>query len=369
LHDGFRIEDVMALLTEASRRNDRRCIRASFSSLLFGYQDKSLRELLRSYIGRNLDLLTENNRKFCKLTGILESDEAANSLAALLLLSGNIHQAGFAKGLSPFILSTAYGVELKLACIRWATKNLKMGRLEQALSFALDDIVGTPQPEFYEAVVYPFLEEAPPPEVQKKITSVLISRYRDPRLFMWPALLGNDGRRRRDACLVAVRRWLSMEYLDLFIRIIEDTADDQFMPRKTFWLRYFERGYVTDLTLILATEAGQIAKQAQRASPDTEYMKWSNLSGANSNQSVLLMRLGDLVIAEWSHSGALRFWRATNKAAPQFHKPAYVGQELRRGSMEVRVGDFTRDAIRHDKNGNWTTWARRAIEHHTGIRT
>ena len=77
----------------------------------------------------------------------------------------------------------------------------------------------------------------------------------------------------------------------------------------------------------------------------------------------------DLVIAEWSHSGALRFWLASNKAAPQFHKPAYVGQELRRASMEVRIGDFMRDAIRHDKNGSWTTWARRTIEHHTGIRT
>jgi len=368
LHDGLNIEDVLALLTEATRRNDRRCIRASLSSLLFGYRDRSLRELLRSYIGRNLDLLTENNRRFCKLTGILASDEAVNSLATSLLLSGNVHQASFAKGLSPFILSTAFGVELKLACIRWATRNLKAGRLEQALSFAFDDVVGTPQPEFYEALVYPFLDVPPPPEAQKKITGILISRYRDPRLFMWPTLLGSDGGQRRDACLVAVRRWLSMEYLDLFIRIIEDTADDQFMPRKTFWLRYFERGYVTDLTLILATEAGRIAKQAQRASPDTEYMKWSNLSGANSNQSVLLMRLGDLVIAEWSHSGALRFWRVGDKAAPEFHKPSYVGQELRRASMEVRIGDFMRDAIRHDKNGSWTTWARRAIEHHTGIR-
>ncbi|UTD26367.1 EH signature domain-containing protein [Bradyrhizobium sp. WD16] len=368
LHEGFSTEDVLGLLTEASRRRDKRCIRASLNSLFFCYRDKSLRDILRAYVRQNLDQLMESNRRFCKLTGILEDNQAVNSVATSLLEGNNIHQASLAKGLSTFILSTAYGIELKLACIRLATRNLKPGRLEHALSFAFDNIVGTPPAEFYEALVDPFLHQPPPPDALKKIVGALISRYRDPRLYMWPILLGKDGQRRRDECLVAVRRWLSIEYLDLFIRIIEETADDQFMPRKKFWLRYFEKGHVTDLTLILASDAGRVAKQAQRASPDTEYMKWSHLTGANSNQSVLLMRLGDLVIAEWSHSGALRFWRDGDKGAPEFHKPTYVGQELRRASMEVRIGDFMRDAIRHDKNGSWTTWARRAIEHHTGIR-
>jgi hypothetical protein len=97
-------------------------------------------------------------------------------------------------------------------------------------------------------------------------------------------------------------------------------------------------------------------------------MKWATLNLALTNQSVLLMRLGDLVIAEWSHSGAMRFWKSGSKDAPEFHLKEYNASDLRNGSIRVKVGGGYRDSIVHTPNGQWMSSASNAIELHTGVR-
>lgn len=153
------------------------------------------------------------------------------------------------------------------------------------------------------------------------------------------------------------------------MKIIEETAEDrQFKPRKAFWLKYFEKGVISDLTLILASDADRIARKMRARTNNVEYMKWATLNAALSNQSVLLMQIGDLVIAEWSHSGAMRFWKANTKVAPEFHATDYLSSKLRNGSLKVKVGGQLRDSIVHYENGDWMKWARDAIEYHTSVK-
>jgi hypothetical protein len=205
--------------------------------------------------------------------------------------------------------------------------------------------------------------------VQKALTGTLVRKFDDPRISDWPRLAGKNGEERKAACLSTIKRWLSIEYLDLFIRIIEETAvDHQFKPRKRFWLKYFEKGVISDLTLILANDATAVARRARGETSDSEYMKWASLNLALPNQSVLLMRIGDLVIAEWSHSGAMRFWKAGSKDAPEFHSKEYSASVLRNRSIRVKVGGGYRDSIVHTPNGQWMSSASDAIEFHTGVR-
>jgi hypothetical protein len=241
--------------------------------------------------------------------------------------------------------------------------------IQGLLTWAFDGTSGIPLGDFYEVVLSPFETKLPPPDVQKILMSTLVTKFGDPRIDAWPGLVGRDGEDRKNACVVTLKRWLSIEYLDLFIRIIETTAvDRQFKPRKSFWLTYFEKGVISDLTLVLASDANAIARRTREESADSEYMKWASLNVALPKQSVLLMRLGDLVIAEWSHDGAIRFWKADSNAAPEFHLANYNGADLRSGSIKVKVGGDYRDAIVHTPNGQWMVWASNAIEFHTNVR-
>jgi hypothetical protein len=241
--------------------------------------------------------------------------------------------------------------------------------LEGILNWSFAGINGVPLSDYYEAILEPFEAKAPSSDVQKLLMSTLVRKFRDPRIHPWPRLTGADGEWRREKCVETMKKWLSIEYLDLFIQIIEATAvDSQFTPRKHFWLRYFEQGVISDLTLILATDADSVARKARGRQDGAEYMKWATLDFADAKQSVLLMRLGDLVIAEWSHNGAMRFWKASDRAAPVFHLNEYSARILRSGGLKIKVGNEYRPAIVHQQNGQWMRWARDAIEFHTGIR-
>jgi len=360
---------TFAILMEVDRREDARLTRAVFKALLASYGDHALRAILREFVAARPTELGQDAQRFCLESDILSGDEHLAKLADKLSQANDASFFCVSKGITSNILSTRYGHELKLASIGSVLANNKIEAVKRALDWAFARTGGTPTGDFYEACLSPFEEGAPAPELQKVLMSVLVTEFGDPRISEWPRLSGKRGAERRERCLTTIRRWLSIEYLDLFIRIIEATAVDyQFAPRKRFWLQYFEKGVISDLTLVLASDANSVARRTRGQSAESEYMKWASLSAALPDQSVLLMRLGDLVIAEWSHSGAMRFWLADNKSAPKFHKNEYTASELRAGSIKVRTSSGYRDSIVHLPNGQWMTFASDAIEFHTGVR-
>ncbi len=78
-------------------------------------------------------------------------------------------------------------------------------------------------------------------------------------------------------------------------------------------------------------------------------MAIGDFSGAASSQSVLLMKIGDLIVAEWSDNGRARFWvdaAENSRFLPKFNSKYYEGQTLR--SMSGGTGF---EAIAHQ--GKW----------------
>ena len=357
------------ILAEIERRKDKRLVRSVFKALVANYRDRDLRSVLRTFAYRYITDLSLATQRFCEHSGILEGDTELEVLSERLVRSPDIYPFCVSIGLTSSVLATGYGTEIKLAAIRSRLTSPDTEALESLLNWSFAGINGVPLSDYYEAILEPFEARVPSPDVQKLLVSTLVRKFRDPRIHPWPLLTGADGEWRREKCVETIKKWLSIEYLDLFIQIIEATAvDSQFNPRKHFWLRYFEQGVISDLTLVLAADADSVARKARGRQGGAEYMKWATLDLADAKQSVLLIRLGDLVIAEWSHNGAMRFWRASDRAAPEFHLSEYSARLLRSGGLKIKVGNEYRSAIVHQRNGQWMRWARDAIEFHTGIR-
>lgn len=359
---------VSTVLREVHLRKDPRLTRAIFRALLASYSISPQRAMLQEFLLPRLSDLSVDIQQFCRSSGVLNGDGNIEGLADELARTGNVTYSCISRGITSSILSTSYGHALKLASVGSALATGRSDTIKRMFDWALAGVRGVPTSDFYEVCLAPFQRVTPPADVQKLVLSVLVKQFGDPRISEWPRLNGRDGARRREDCLMTIKRWLSIEYLDLFIKIIEKTAvDHQFAPRKKFWLRYFEKGIISDLTLILASDANSVARRTQGQSVESEYMKWASLK-SQPDHSVLLMRLGDLVIAEWSHDGALRFWKAGSKSAPLFHKNEYSARELRGDSLKVRTHGGYRDSIVHSHNGQWMALASDAIEFHTGVR-
>lgn len=359
--------EASRVLTELDSRGDNRLFQAVFTGFLSSYQQPSMRQMLRTFLLEHLNALNSRTRAFIEHSGILRSDEALKDFAKSFAASADPSLFCFSHNLTLNVLASSYGTSLKLAAVREVVKADEPIFLRRFLDWIFSGFTGTPPSDFYEAMLSPFKEASPQPEIQTALLSFIVSKYGDPRINVWPHLSGRGADERRAVCVSTLSRWLSIEYLDLFIRIIEKTAKDkQFRPRKEFWLKYFESNFISNLTLLLAADADQIARKMRNQNEKTEYMKWSKLRNSLPNQSVLLMQLGDFVIAEWSHDGAMRFWK-TGDGAPKFNRAEYTAGQLRAPGLRVRTGGGMKESIRHDDQGNWMRWASSAIKQHTGI--
>jgi hypothetical protein len=320
---------IRASLQEIDQRHDSRLVSAAFKALLASYRDEQIRTRLRRFCGPHLGMLSSNLRDFAERSGILIADGNVGTLAERLVQYKDIPRFSVEHGIGSTILMSNYGLELKLAAIRHAVSLEDVAAIQLILDWSFAGEYGTPLGDFYEAMLQRFESQFPLPTVQKALLSRALQHYGDPRINEWPGLIGPDSYSRRERCISTIKRWLSIEYLDLFIKIIEKTSvDRQFAPRKAFWLKYFEADKIGDITLVLAADADKVARKAQQQLHSAEYMQWSTLHGALPNQSVLLMRMDDLIIAEWSHSGAIRFWDVDTPASPKFHMKSYYGHTL-----------------------------------------
>ena len=227
--------------------------------------------------------------------------------------------------------------------------------------------IAAPLTEYlYPALVRPYLERPPNESVKQRVIGWIREAYGDPRLptTSRPTLAEPH---LAEPCVTAVRRWLAIETLHLFIEVINSTADAQWEHRRDFWLPYFQSNFVTEVHVAFGTQGRDLATLIRQRK--NQHMRWAALRGAQAGQSVLLMRIGSLIVAEWSHAGKVRFWPQSDPTAPNLRRGQFQATDLRDGSMMVS-DEFGRvdDGFRHVAYPKWCDRTARVIAEHTGLK-
>ncbi len=197
----------------------------------------------------------------------------------------------------------------------------------------------------------PWREVDPPKVVKEEILTVLLESFGDPRQSMarWAGVAEQD--------VMIVRRWLAADSFDIFIRVISEIAkDSHWRQRRAFWSWYLDEGRVHDVWVVCGSLSSHRMQQINRQSQNTRRLQYGELKGASNDQSVLLMRIKNLTVAEWSHNGSVRFWLANNHLKPELFQPEYQGTNVRAHSDSD---------VRHV--GEWYENVSHYIEQHTGI--
>ena len=193
------------------------------------------------------------------------------------------------------------------------------------------------------------------------LQNIFIESFGDPRINQskWPEIPEKfGGTKVREKCILIVKKWLIFQTIDLFFKIIAQHADHQFKPRKDLWERYFVGNHIVDAEVILGKRPAYTAREFKKHDEEARALRWADLSGASSDQSVLLMKLSNgLTIAEWSHSGRFRAWTAENNKKPKFLRSIYTATSLRSSSDWDKV-----------HQGYWVGDVERYIRKQTGIR-
>ena len=229
-----------------------------------------------------------------------------------------------------------------------------LGLLESNGSLRFDEYVM--RKEIAEALLRPFANRPPDAGTKGRLQPFFLHHFRDPRLpsgkNQWSGIPYEIRR--------VVIRWLVERALEQFFALIKDTAlDKHWRYREAFWRAFLNQDLIDDIWFVLGPRAESRLRKINAKEGEAETT--AALRGSVGDQSVLLLRMPGLTIAEWSHNGSCRFWldRPSGRA-PELYRDSYSRSDL------TREADFSQ---RHDGSleGRWQDEIAEWLRNNTGI--
>jgi len=223
------------------------------------------------------------------------------------------------------------------------------------------------------ACLDPWLRDPPAPSApREEIKAFLLRVVGDPRLRpeRWRAA--------PEACAQLMRSWLAAASLETFFALISETNDDpQWRYRRAFWracLWKMPRDRPAEVWVVLGPGMAARAKAVKDLANAHGRIE---ASGQYGEQAVLLLRLGNIVLSEWSNVGPVRAWEIGDPRCPMLYRARYDAQELRARCLDFpdhpifgNGGSFDGRGLRHNtpRNGLWQGCAAAFLQNHTELR-
>lgn len=300
----------------------------------------------------------ERDRRF----DLFDPTKVPDRLAELVVISENPRKELEGVGLSGQLMAGGLAANVLLSALKITQRRLsndpKIDDVNRIIGWVQAEDGGMHYSAYRSAVadsfLLPWTTKAPEPALRQMIQSFLLDKLSDPRID-GGAWLGTD-----NAAREVITRWLAQATLEQFLKVVDRVAPrHQWEYRRAFWNAYIEKGLVSNAWVAFGTAGAQVARRIAETTGDGLMRRFATLGKSGSDQAVLLLNIGELVIADWSHDGRLRIWRSGNKSAPEFNQQSYIASDLR--------ADSEFDTV-HSPPDGWQSKAEAFIRRHTGIK-
>lgn len=144
----------------------------------------------------------------------------------------------------------------------------------------------------------------------------------------------NEEQRRREKAKVTIE-----VFFQLLNKIAEGdkTHDRHWRARREFWRTYIAAGKVEDAWMVLGKKYLHDIDSLPSAAKELGYATFINHNKISPSHCAIIMKIRNFIIAEWSHNGALRIWRAKNSSAPKLHRKHYYPHKLKKNEDKCFV--------------------------------
>jgi len=125
-------------------------------------------------------------------------------------------------------------------------------------------------------------------------------------------------------------RWLTQVSVKQFLEVVdrsltEPDARRMWAYRKAFWLSYLDNKNgpkIEQAWVAFGDEAATLARRIADQTGDSTFRNFGKQSEKSKQHTALILKIGDLTIVDWSHSGKYNVWR-NGAAAPKLFKLDY----------------------------------------------
>lgn len=217
--------------------------------------------------------------------------------------------------------------------------------------------------DFAQALLAPWSGAEGPPEYhQERISEALIAFAGDPRTTVrqlkWERVKARDAR-----LFDLLIGWLTRAAILQFLDVVGQSAlDEHWRYRRAFWESYLNAGHIDRAWVAFGSNAVALARRTQSSSKNTTrpFGEVERGTGRNSDQSALILQIGDVTIADWSHSGKYNVWLPGAPNRPDLFKSRYSAW-----SLDAAV---IREAHNGSDRYSWQERLAGLIQNHTGRR-
>ena len=216
-----------------------------------------------------------------------------------------------------------------------------------------------------DSLLEPFENNDEPVREKELIFDFLITTFGDPRtqLDRWAHVS-------QVSCRV-INRWLVKGTLEDFFNLLKKVAErdndakKMWRYRQAFWSAYLHKNVITQAWVILGKEARIFANRYLDLGRD-KYGSLVGGTGVSRLHSVLLLEIGGLVVAEWSHNGKAHIWLSDERVKPIFHRREYDREELTNNTSGA-TSDSPPFIHSSSESGFWQKKISDYIRRHTNI--
>ncbi|PTM60090.1 EH signature domain-containing protein [Phreatobacter oligotrophus] len=203
--------------------------------------------------------------------------------------------------------------------------------------------------EAISAILGHWLARDPSSEDQRYIIENLVGCYGDPRVSASGAWAGVPEQHR-----AVILRWLTGENIRFFLDVVSAVEESHMWePRRKFWLSLHEEGRIDGAWVAFSAEAANYARHQARARSGQSTLRYGlqTAGGSRVNTSLLVLKIGNRIVVEGSHSYKIHIFRANSHHAPSLYQARYDCEQIR-----LSAGVDARSHI-----GDWQGWVRERI--------
>lgn len=332
-------------------------------SLLLGYlriasSNSALCDSLRNILIRKIDLLPERWINRVDAFRLLDIP-VGMKLGKEILFSKEktpievLEQAGLKRGL---MLGGGFSKETFLSMCQLLSLGHKEEVLERFLSL-LEESNASDEPIYpfahpqsgdiasvCAALLKPYRSENPSDLIKNRIENFLLERFGDPRAnrLRW-SKVGEDE-------VGVLSRWLTKESFELLMQVLSSTNNTgQWKDRAKFWGHYIDHEFVSEVWVVFGPDAYRQAIRLVKEGEIKSRSAFGVLEKENIQpiHSAILMKIGDLIVSEWTHDGKIRIYSSSNPRKPKFYSTRYSPNSIRDDSspdfVKVHLGAWEYD--------------------------
>ncbi len=194
------------------------------------------------------------------------------------------------------------------------------------------------------AVLGHWLSTDPSADDQRYIIDALVGCYGDPRVSASGAWAGVPEHHR-----AVVLRWLTGENIRFFLDVVSAVEESHMWePRREFWLSLHEQGRIDGAWVAFSAEAARYARRqaGTRSGQATLRYGLQTAGGSRLYTSLLILKIGNRILVEGSHSYKIHIFRGNSPAAPALYRAEYDCELIR----------LSAGAEAKSHNGYWQGW-------------